>query len=467
MFRIQKYLLITALTFVAVSSHGQEASDASVIVGGRIIDTVITDDGKESFSLYVPEAFQAQNEYPLILIFDPMGRGATGLRPFILASETHGYILACSNNARNGPYAPNQAIGDRMFKKVTSMFNIDDKRIYASGFSGGSRLASRMAMSDESIRGVIACGAGLPEGSEYQLLTSRFHYTAIIGNRDMNFIEFQDLKSVLSKMSFPHEVITTDLDHRWPEPESILMATDWLQLEYFESFPGKKSDNTIRQGYLRACADLRKHEDLGHLVESAEGYNRLLLNYRRHIDLDSIRARRDALLGSKAYRAEKRTFDASLDQERLLTDEFWDRFDRDRASPGADLKWWRKQFDKLDSKAGKDNRLYQNMRERLKYKIFAHSLETARFRTLADAYAQKEFCYDLCILIYPKYYYPYFMRMELALEQGDKKKAMHVLRSMLENGYNDRDRLLSSEVGRQLAEDREFMSLIAGMKSSE
>jgi hypothetical protein len=322
-------------------------------------------------------------------------------------------------------------------------------------------------MTDESVSGVIACGAGLPEGSEYQLLTSRFHYAAIIGNRDMNFIEFQDLKSVLSKMSFPHDIITTDLDHRWPEPESVLMATDWLQLEYFKSFPGKKSDSTVEQAYLRAQDYLRRHQELGHLVETAEGYNRLLLNYRRYMGLDSIRARRDALLGSKAYRAEKRAFDASLDQERLLTDEFWNRFDRDKASPGADLKWWRKQFEKLDSKAGKDNRLYRNMRERLKYKVFAHALETARFRTLPDAYAQKEFCYQLCTLIYPRYYYPYFMQMELALEQGDKKKALDRLKSMLENGYNDRDRLLSSEVGRQLHEEPEFRSLIDGIRSSE
>ena len=467
MLRILKYLPVIAFTFVAASMNGQQASKNASVETGRIIDSVFIKGGGESFALYLPEKFSRQKSHPLILIFDPMARGTNGIKPFVLSSETHGYILACSNKARNGPYAPNQAIAERMYKEVASMFNIDENRIYTAGFSGGSRLASRMAMINDAITGVIACGAGLPEGSEYELLTSRFHYAGIIGNKDMNFIEFQDLKRVLSKMSFPHDVITTGLDHRWPEPESVLMATDWLQLEFFKSYPGKKSDSTIEQAYLRAYAYLRRHQELGHLVETAEGCNRLLLNYRRYMDLDSISAERDALLGSRAYRSEKRTFDASLEEERLLTDEFWDRFDRDKASPGADLKWWRRQFEKLDSKAGNDNRHYQNMRERLKYKIFAHSLETARFRTLPDAYAQKEFCYDLCTLIYPKYYYPYFLQMELALEQGDKKKALDRLKLMLENGYNDRDRLLSSEVGRQLAAEKEFKSLIDGMKSSQ
>jgi poly(3-hydroxybutyrate) depolymerase len=466
MMRILKYLPVVLFTIVTTYVNGQQASETGLVEMGRIIDSVFTEDGRESFALYVPEAGEdAKHQYPLILIFDPMARGTTGLKPFILSSEAHGYILACSNDARNGPYAPNQAIGERMFERIGSMFSIDPKRIYTSGFSGGSRLASRMAIGNERISGVIACGAGLPEGSEYQLLTRRFHYAAIIGNKDMNFLEFQDVKRVLSQMSFPHDVVTINLDHRWPAPESVLMATDWLQLEYFKSYPDRQSDRTVKEGYQRAYDYLRGQEELGHLIETAEGYNRLLLNYRRHCDVDSIRVKRDALLDSREYRAERRSFEASLAEERRLTEEFWNRFGQDIETPQADLKWWRKQLERLDGKAQKEDRLTQNMHERLKYKVFAHALETARFRTLPDAYAQKEFCYELCTLIYPRYYYPYFIQMELALEQGDQKKALEHLSKMIANGYQDKDRLLSSKAGRQLREEPEFRSLIDRMKT--
>ena len=388
-------------------TNGQGLSEKDGVEKGKIIDSVLTADGKESFALYVPEGLESQKErqkkHPLILIFDPMARGAIGIKPFVLAAEIHGYLLACSNDSRNGPYAPNMEVADRMFEQIQSMFDLDEKRIYTSGFSGGSRLASRIALGNTSIKGVIACGAGFPEGAEYQLLTNRFHYAAVIGNRDMNFLEFQDLKRILAKTSFPHEVITVDLDHRWPSPESILMATDWLQMQYFKEYPDKRSESLIRQAYERAYTDLVSHERQGHLVEGAEGYDRLLGNYRRYLDLDSIRSKREVLVGSKDYRAQKRIFEASLEEERQLTIEFWDRFNRDLEDPGTDLKWWKKRLEKLDAKPDNRQRLNENMHERLKYKIFAHALETAQFRTLPDAHAQKEFCYELCRLIYPGY----------------------------------------------------------------
>ncbi len=427
---------------------------------GRIIDSVFTEDGKESFALYLPKDFDEKIEHPLILIFDPMARGSIGIEPFILSSETHGYVLACSNDSKNGPYLPNQAIAQRMFETVKSLFRIDKKRMYASGFSGGSRLASRLAMSDESIKGVIACGAGLPEGAEYQLLATRYPFAGIIGNKDMNYLEFQDLKRILPKMSFPLDVITTDLNHRWPEPESVLMATDWLQLEYYKAYPDKADMQSIEQGYHRAYEYVRVHESQGHMIESLEGYNRLLLNYRRHLNLDSISSKREALIDSRPYKSEKRTFDATLEEERRLTIEFWNQFNADLEDSKPDLKWWSKQMEKLDSKGGKDNRLHQNMSERTKYKIFAHALETAQFRTLPKAYGQKEFCYDLCVLIYPGYFYPYFRLMDLALEQGDPEKALDRLRIMIDNGFEDRNRLLSSKVGQQLRDNPEFTALV-------
>ena len=121
----------------------------------------------------------------------------------------------------------------------------------------------------------------------------------------------------------------------------------------------------------------------------------------------------------------------------------------------------------MHAKSGKEHRLNENMHERLKYKIFAHALETARFRTLPDAYAQQEYCYDLCILVYPSYYYPYFRQMELALEQGDKQKALDHARRMIENGYTDKGRLLSSKAGQQLREYPEFRSLLDRMNVAE
>jgi hypothetical protein len=245
------------------------------------------------------------------------------------------------------------------------------------------------------------------------------------------------------------------------------MATDWLQLEYLKAYPGKLEANEIEKICDRAYDYIEQQSELEHWIEAAEGYGRLLGAYRRYVNSDSIRVKREELLDSRSYKAEKRSFDAALTEEQSLTQELLTRFAEDLTSSKNDLRWWRKQLEKLDSKSGKENRHYQNMAERTKYKVFANALEMAEYRLLPEAHEQKAFCYELCMLTYPKYYYPYFRRVELALEQKHNKKALDYLRLMIENGYNDRDRLESSRVGRQLKDEPEFSALLERMASAK
>ena len=129
----------------------------------QVTDTVKCRDAHgQSYALYTPAQYDNKKSWPVILIFDPSARGRTGVNTFIEAGRKYGFILACSNNSHNGPMGDNFTAAAAMLQDIEERFNVDQKRIYAAGFSGGSRFAMAFAVTEKSISGVIGCGAGLP-----------------------------------------------------------------------------------------------------------------------------------------------------------------------------------------------------------------------------------------------------------------------------------------------------------------
>ena len=105
----------------------------------------------------------------------------------------------------------NFEIASRLFDKIFSQFNIEPKRIYTAGFSGGARLASRIAVLNEHIQGVIACGAGIASNLILFHNDLKFSYAAIVGNQDMNYLEMYETKDYLTKFKISNELFVYDL----------------------------------------------------------------------------------------------------------------------------------------------------------------------------------------------------------------------------------------------------------------
>jgi hypothetical protein len=54
--------------------------------------------------------------------------------------------VAGSNNSRNGPMPEIQAAVSALLTDTEARFPIDSRRVYATGFSGGARVATGLAM---------------------------------------------------------------------------------------------------------------------------------------------------------------------------------------------------------------------------------------------------------------------------------------------------------------------------------
>jgi len=115
--------LVLAAWFVALSAPG---ASAQVLERGTIIDRVqCAGDAEQTYALYLPSTYSPDRKWSLVLAFHPAARGRLMVEKLQAAAEQYGYIVAASNNSRNGPHAVSQAAARAMSTDVGQRFSID------------------------------------------------------------------------------------------------------------------------------------------------------------------------------------------------------------------------------------------------------------------------------------------------------------------------------------------------------
>jgi len=222
---------VAALLAAAVSALIPPPARGQAIVAGRLaakIDCLA--DPACSYALYLPSSFDPRKTWPVLVLFDPGARGAGAIEVFRAAAERYGWILAASNDSRNGPMEPSVRAARALWTDVRQRVPIDENRIYASGFSGGSRVASVFpAVAGRPIAGIIGCGAGLLAGIEPGKLGAAAYF-GLAGLRDFNYGEMKGLDRALDPSGIPHRFHYFDGPHAWPDPASCARAVGWMEI---------------------------------------------------------------------------------------------------------------------------------------------------------------------------------------------------------------------------------------------
>jgi hypothetical protein len=96
----------------------------------------------QAYALYLPSSYQPDRKWPILYAFDARGQALIPAQAFREAAETYGWILVSSyNSASDGPMEPNFTAMRALWAETHARFAIDDKRVYAAGFSGTVRFA--------------------------------------------------------------------------------------------------------------------------------------------------------------------------------------------------------------------------------------------------------------------------------------------------------------------------------------
>lgn len=215
---------------------------------GKLIDPVICKaDATQSYAVYIPTKGNA-NALPIVYFFDSHGSGALPLNKYRSLAETYGFILVGSNNSKNGnDWSTTEKIGQQLLADTKDRLKINGNRIYTCGFSGGAKVAGYMAIQHPEIKGVIAGGAGLPDGVQAE--DFNFSFTAIAGEGDMNLTELVAISNELDKTRTRHHIIFFDGKHEWAPVKIMDMAFAGLQLDAMRIALIPK-DNIFVNGYV-------------------------------------------------------------------------------------------------------------------------------------------------------------------------------------------------------------------------
>jgi hypothetical protein len=240
--RVSTAGLVAALA-LAVALVPATVAGAQDLVQGQIVGEVkCAADPSQSYALYVPSNYSPDRAWSLLVGFHPAARGRAIVETYQAAAEKYGYIVAGSNNSRNGPWQVSATSIQAMSADLGLRFNIDPRRFYLTGLSGGARVAMGVAAGTKAIAGVIASSAGYPDSQPRKSLPFAVFGTA--GTEDFNYIEMRLMDRALTT---PHRVVVFEGGHTLPPAPVAMDAIEWLELQAMKSGAKPRDEPLIDQ----------------------------------------------------------------------------------------------------------------------------------------------------------------------------------------------------------------------------
>ncbi|PCJ62216.1 MAG: hypothetical protein COA79_03920 [Planctomycetota bacterium] len=230
-FKFEKILFLFLICFIHTDFITAQNKIAKLKKGKIHKKVICKSDESQSYALYIPSNYDAKKKWPIIFGFSP---NAMGEHPVILSkdgAEKYGYIVVGSNNSRNGPSAPINAAFAAMKKDVLSKYNVDEKRFYAIGFSGGSRVSLRFSLLySDQFKGVIACGAFFSPQMDFKNKDVLLY--GLVGANGFNFPEYVGGTPFLDKRKIPYWISVFDGKHQWPPKELVFNGIEFFEYYY-------------------------------------------------------------------------------------------------------------------------------------------------------------------------------------------------------------------------------------------
>ncbi|HEY8895456.1 MAG TPA: hypothetical protein VIM79_11600 [Niastella sp.] len=230
------------------------AGQSKPFAPGEVIEKVTClSDTAESYALYIP-AKGNTTALPVVYFFDPHGSGSLPLHKYKASADSLGFIFIGSNTSKNGnDFQYSEELWRIMSEDAKKRLNIDTQRIYTAGFSGGAKVAGHVALNHPEIKGVLAMGAGLPDGTPAGNYT--FSFTAMAGEGDMNMIELVAINAALNNTTTRHRIMLYPAKHEWAPATIMHQALTAFQFDamFNKTIP---VDKKLIDSYITNSKDL-------------------------------------------------------------------------------------------------------------------------------------------------------------------------------------------------------------------
>ncbi|HVQ37729.1 MAG TPA: tetratricopeptide repeat protein [Pyrinomonadaceae bacterium] len=463
----KKLSVFAVLIFLALNTVSAAVED---FPKGILIPKVSCQtDAEYSYALYLPSSYSPSKQWPIIYVFDPAGRGQVSAEVFRTAAEEYGYIVAASNDSRNGPGVPLGAIIKSVWDDTHSRLSIDERRVYGAGMSGGARVAIRFGFAYEGlIAGVIVCSGGYPPDIKTSTRPP-FSLFGTAGTDDFNHPELVALDGALERSGASHRVVYFPGGHEWPPPQIPLTALAWMEIQAMKAGRRPNDESLVDKLFQRAVEEVRTSDMSGDdysaylfgkaLVEDFSGLREVGEFQRRVEELKRSKEVREGLESGRrlAARQQKLFTESETLVEGLNTPEqlveIWSHL-------RALIKDLRGQSQQTTDSG--DRRVAR----RVLNQLFVHSVETATELQSRRDYAKAATRLEVVTEISPNQPNLLVVLARVYSANGRKKKAIETLKRAAAGGFCDVSRIEGNTEFEPLRNDPDYQTILAKMRKA-
>lgn len=288
---------------------------AAELPRGTLVEKVVCEgQPDQAYALYLPSNYTPDRLWPILYAFDASSQGKTVAELFQRAAETYGWIVVsswstASDVAGDRPMEGNFAAMKALWADTHARFAIDDKRVYAAGYSGTVRFACVLGLTAPgSIAGVIAASAGFPIGSTPKK-DNPFVFFGTYGDRDFNYYEVRDLDRTMTDLAIPHRVEGFPGGHDWPPVDLATRAVGWMEIQAMKKGLREKSPAMIDAEWA-ADRERARTQAAVHPADALHTWSAMAADYAGLRDVSEAEREAAALAAAPACQQELREREA-------------------------------------------------------------------------------------------------------------------------------------------------------------
>jgi predicted esterase len=447
------------------------AGPQQLIERGTVLEKIICkEDSQQSYALYLPSSYSPDKKWPIIFAFDPGARGSYPVTCFKQAAEKYNYIIVGSNNSRNGPWEIAFKAMKAMWKDVQQRLAVDFKRVYTTGFSGGSRTAALFSVVTRAeVAGIIACGAGLPPNFKAHQVKPASYYGAV-GLRDFNYKEFVKLRDQLDEAGVHHFIEVFGGSHTWPPEDVCTSAVEWLEITAIRQKTRPRDQALIDSVYENMLAKSEKLIDTGYVYYGVDLLKLIATDFMWFKDVAEINQKIKILENSLDYKAFALAEDDRNQKEQNYIYRFAVVFSKIKKEPlqrRINLKsiFNNLLLDKLNKEALNKKNIFESaLAERLLVELWIKSREEGHSFLRKKDYSRSVVFFEIAAKANnrsPNILYNLACAYSL---NNQKKPALRNLRLAVEKGFKDLSILKRDKDLDPIRNDKEFHEIIKNLE---
>lgn len=214
---------------LAATAYEILGDEATALLGSAVDPNEINE-----WAVYVPESYDPESPAGLLVFISPTDSGRMPGRYRPVLDDSNLIWIGAHHSGNRVRVARRIGLALLATAIADSNYRIDPSRVYVSGFSGGGRTASAVALEYAQLftGAIYICGVNFWDGRRPRQLdrVRDNRYVFLTGSEDFNRSETRRVHRAYRRADVDNVMLleVAGMDHRMPPPEDLAQAITFL-----------------------------------------------------------------------------------------------------------------------------------------------------------------------------------------------------------------------------------------------